>query len=91
MSMFILKALEHLKPSDNCLVGKAPENRDKNRYRDILPCKLSVKILCYYLFKPCTFYVPFFRGSIFLVDGLKLVKMETQGLGIPLFHCLTLS
>uniref|UniRef100_A0A096MEY2 Uncharacterized protein n=1 Tax=Poecilia formosa TaxID=48698 RepID=A0A096MEY2_POEFO len=22
-------ALEHLKPSDNCLVGKAPENRDK--------------------------------------------------------------
>ncbi|XP_030604068.1 tyrosine-protein phosphatase non-receptor type 13 [Archocentrus centrarchus] len=30
-------ALEHLKPSDNCLAGKAPENRDKNRYRDILP------------------------------------------------------
>ncbi|XP_012735983.2 tyrosine-protein phosphatase non-receptor type 13 [Fundulus heteroclitus] len=30
-------ALEHLKPSDNCLVGQAPENRDKNRYRDILP------------------------------------------------------
>ncbi|XP_052468822.1 tyrosine-protein phosphatase non-receptor type 13 isoform X1 [Carassius gibelio] len=30
-------ALEHLKPSDSCLVGKAPENRDKNRYRDILP------------------------------------------------------
>ncbi|XP_061600532.1 tyrosine-protein phosphatase non-receptor type 13 [Cololabis saira] len=29
--------LEHLKPSDNCLVGKARENRDKNRYRDILP------------------------------------------------------
>ncbi|KAG7511607.1 tyrosine-protein phosphatase non-receptor type 13-like [Solea senegalensis] len=30
-------ALGHMKPSDNCLVGKAPENRDKNRYRDILP------------------------------------------------------
>ncbi|CAB1424807.1 unnamed protein product [Pleuronectes platessa] len=30
-------ALGHLKPSDNCVVGKAPENRDKNRYRDILP------------------------------------------------------
>ncbi|CAL1578039.1 unnamed protein product [Knipowitschia caucasica] len=30
-------ALEHLKPTDNCLVAKAPENRDKNRYRDILP------------------------------------------------------
>ncbi|XP_041116314.1 tyrosine-protein phosphatase non-receptor type 13 isoform X1 [Polyodon spathula] len=29
--------LEHLKPFDNCLVGKALENRDKNRYRDILP------------------------------------------------------
>ncbi|XP_041125252.1 tyrosine-protein phosphatase non-receptor type 13-like isoform X2 [Polyodon spathula] len=30
-------ALEHLKPFDNCLVGKSLENRDKNRYRDILP------------------------------------------------------
>ncbi|XP_007902819.2 tyrosine-protein phosphatase non-receptor type 13 [Callorhinchus milii] len=30
-------ALEHLQPIDDCLVGKAPENREKNRYRDILP------------------------------------------------------
>ncbi|XP_078386842.1 FERM and PDZ domain-containing protein 2 isoform X2 [Cetorhinus maximus] len=30
-------ALEHLKPIDDCVVGKAPENREKNRYRDILP------------------------------------------------------
>ncbi|XP_048419336.2 tyrosine-protein phosphatase non-receptor type 13 isoform X2 [Stegostoma tigrinum] len=30
-------ALEHLKPVDDCKVGKAPENREKNRYRDILP------------------------------------------------------
>ncbi|XP_048472137.1 tyrosine-protein phosphatase non-receptor type 20-like [Rhincodon typus] len=30
-------ALEHLKPIDDCKVGKAPENREKNRYRDILP------------------------------------------------------
>uniref|UniRef100_A0A7M4DVC6 Protein tyrosine phosphatase non-receptor type 20 n=1 Tax=Crocodylus porosus TaxID=8502 RepID=A0A7M4DVC6_CROPO len=30
-------ALEHIKPLDDCKVGKAPENREKNRYRDILP------------------------------------------------------
>ncbi|XP_063195332.1 FERM and PDZ domain-containing protein 2 isoform X4 [Chroicocephalus ridibundus] len=30
-------ALEHVKPIDDCRTGKAPENRDKNRYRDILP------------------------------------------------------
>nr|XP_033798701.1 FERM and PDZ domain-containing protein 2 isoform X3 [Geotrypetes seraphini] len=30
-------SLEHLKPLDDCLIGKAPENREKNRYRDILP------------------------------------------------------
>ncbi|XP_062852237.1 tyrosine-protein phosphatase non-receptor type 20 isoform X2 [Trichomycterus rosablanca] len=30
-------ALGHMVPSDNCLVGKAPENREKNRYREILP------------------------------------------------------
>ncbi|XP_072138668.1 FERM and PDZ domain-containing protein 2 [Mobula birostris] len=29
--------LRHLKPVDDCTVGKAPENREKNRYRDILP------------------------------------------------------
>uniref|UniRef100_H3BBQ1 Protein tyrosine phosphatase non-receptor type 20 n=1 Tax=Latimeria chalumnae TaxID=7897 RepID=H3BBQ1_LATCH len=29
--------LEYLTPWDDCLVGKAPENREKNRYRDILP------------------------------------------------------
>ncbi|XP_053357962.1 FERM and PDZ domain-containing protein 2 isoform X3 [Clarias gariepinus] len=33
--------LGHLTSSDNCLVGKAPENREKNRYREILPCKPS--------------------------------------------------
>ncbi|XP_072347844.1 FERM and PDZ domain-containing protein 2 isoform X1 [Scyliorhinus torazame] len=30
-------ALEHLKPVDDCMVGKVPENREKNRYRDIVP------------------------------------------------------
>ncbi|OXB61371.1 hypothetical protein ASZ78_011993 [Callipepla squamata] len=30
-------ALEHLKPIDDCRTGKAPENRGKNRYQDILP------------------------------------------------------
>ncbi|XP_049666467.1 FERM and PDZ domain-containing protein 2-like isoform X5 [Accipiter gentilis] len=30
-------ALECVKPIDDCTTGKAPENQDKNRYRDILP------------------------------------------------------
>nr|XP_047925213.1 FERM and PDZ domain-containing protein 2 isoform X2 [Anser cygnoides] len=30
-------ALEHVKPTDDCRTGKAQENRDKNRYQDILP------------------------------------------------------
>ncbi|XP_029886332.1 FERM and PDZ domain-containing protein 2 isoform X4 [Aquila chrysaetos chrysaetos] len=30
-------ALECVKPTDDCTTGKAPENQDKNRYRDILP------------------------------------------------------
>ncbi|XP_052654936.1 FERM and PDZ domain-containing protein 2 isoform X5 [Harpia harpyja] len=30
-------ALERVKPIDDCTTGKAPENQDKNRYRDILP------------------------------------------------------
>uniref|UniRef100_A0ABM5FZW2 FERM and PDZ domain-containing protein 2 isoform X3 n=1 Tax=Pogona vitticeps TaxID=103695 RepID=A0ABM5FZW2_9SAUR len=33
--------LEHLKPLDDCQVAKAPENREKNRYRDILPYDLT--------------------------------------------------
>ncbi|XP_043912687.1 tyrosine-protein phosphatase non-receptor type 13-like [Protopterus annectens] len=30
-------ALEHITPLDACLIGKTPENREKNRYREILP------------------------------------------------------
>ncbi|KAM6105872.1 FERM and PDZ domain-containing protein 2 [Pterocles gutturalis] len=30
-------ALEHVKPIDDCRIGKAPENQDKNRYQDIVP------------------------------------------------------
>ncbi|XP_014813543.1 PREDICTED: FERM and PDZ domain-containing protein 2 [Calidris pugnax] len=30
-------ALERVKPLDDCTTGKAPENQDKNRYRDVLP------------------------------------------------------
>ncbi|KAM4896608.1 FERM and PDZ domain-containing protein 2 [Sylvia borin] len=30
-------ALEHVKPTDDCRTGKAPENQNKNRYQDILP------------------------------------------------------
>ncbi|XP_032047070.1 FERM and PDZ domain-containing protein 2 [Aythya fuligula] len=30
-------ALEHVKPTDDCRTGKAQENRDKNRYQDIVP------------------------------------------------------
>uniref|UniRef100_A0A8D0HKF2 Protein tyrosine phosphatase non-receptor type 20 n=1 Tax=Sphenodon punctatus TaxID=8508 RepID=A0A8D0HKF2_SPHPU len=33
----LFQALEHMKPLDDCQIGKAPENREKNRYRDILP------------------------------------------------------
>ncbi|XP_067323029.1 tyrosine-protein phosphatase non-receptor type 20 [Anolis sagrei] len=34
-------SLEHIKPLDDCHVAKAPENREKNRYRDILPYDLT--------------------------------------------------
>ncbi|XP_033004330.1 tyrosine-protein phosphatase non-receptor type 20 isoform X2 [Lacerta agilis] len=30
-------SLEHMKPTDDCQIAAAAENREKNRYRDILP------------------------------------------------------
>ncbi|XP_074089197.1 tyrosine-protein phosphatase non-receptor type 20-like isoform X5 [Macrotis lagotis] len=30
-------SLEHIKPLDDCILGNAPQNREKNRYRDIIP------------------------------------------------------
>ena len=37
------KQLRSLKPTDGCDTGKAKENKPKNRFRNVLPCKL---ILC---------------------------------------------
>jgi len=34
-----LQNLQELKPLDQCLIGQAKENRKKNRYKNILPCK----------------------------------------------------
>lgn len=33
------KQLKSLKPTDNCEVAKLKENKTKNRYRNVLPCK----------------------------------------------------
>ncbi|XP_043836002.1 FERM and PDZ domain-containing protein 2 isoform X1 [Dromiciops gliroides] len=30
-------SLENIKPLDDCILGNAPQNKDKNRYRDIVP------------------------------------------------------
>lgn len=67
----LLQALEHLKPSDNCLVGKAPENRDKNRYRDILPCKTF-----YFSWEGFKVKVLFFCYFHYAERRLKTVKTE---------------
>ena len=32
------QALREIKPTDGCDSGKKPANKDKNRYRNVLPC-----------------------------------------------------
>ncbi len=34
--------LRHAKLTDNCLEARKAENKAKNRYRNVLPCKLTV-------------------------------------------------
>jgi hypothetical protein len=36
----ILQALRDMTPVDNCPSGKRALNKEKNRYRNVLPCKL---------------------------------------------------
>uniref|UniRef100_A0A8D3C817 Protein tyrosine phosphatase non-receptor type 13 n=1 Tax=Scophthalmus maximus TaxID=52904 RepID=A0A8D3C817_SCOMX len=43
--------LQNLQPLDDCLIGQTKENKKKNRYKNIVPCKKSHKcdqyIFCY--------------------------------------------
>lgn len=93
------EALEHLKPSDNCLVGKAPENREKNRYRDILPCKSGV--FCCFPFMNLEFSLSLFVQtplihfmftclSVLLVTlSCKVIELEFIGVSVSsLLWCL---
>ena len=36
------KQLKTLKPIDNSEVAKQPQNKTKNRFRNVLPCKFSI-------------------------------------------------
>lgn len=35
--------LQNLQPLDDCLIGQTRENKKKNRYKNIVPCKKSLK------------------------------------------------
>ena len=37
--VFLFKELRQVKSTDECTVARLPENRDKNRFRNILPCE----------------------------------------------------
>ena len=43
-----LQTLRELKPVDNCPSGKRALNKEKNRYRNVLPCKLFYILLVSY-------------------------------------------
>lgn len=48
---YLLKALEFKNLPGEFNSGSEPRNRDKNRYRDVLPCKLKMVLIIFL----CTF------------------------------------
>lgn len=36
------KNLQNLQPLDDCLIGQTKENKKKNRYKNIVPCKKAM-------------------------------------------------
>lgn len=42
--------LQNLQPLDDCLIGQTKENKKKNRYKNIVPCKRSHKCSVLYLY-----------------------------------------
>ncbi|CAG5867744.1 unnamed protein product [Menidia menidia] len=41
--------LQNLQPLDDCLIGQTKENKKKNRYQNIVPCKIKLHILFLFL------------------------------------------
>ena len=39
--LITIQTLRHAKLTDNCNDARRPENKTKNRYRNVLPCKLE--------------------------------------------------
>ena len=53
----ILDMLTVIPTENQCRAGRAPENVDKNRFRDLLPSKLHFTTLCSLLFRPNLYMV----------------------------------
>lgn len=37
--------LQNLEPLDDCLTAQTKENKKKNRYKNVVPCRLSQSLL----------------------------------------------
>lgn len=71
--MFLPKNLQNLQPLDDCLVGQSKENKKKNRYKNIVPCKCEENLLLR------TFSAVFVNANKYRVEVFLLTDFSTHG------------
>ena len=63
-----------MKPTDNCPSGKRALNKEKNRYRNVLPCKFTLYTITVFLDTPSYGYiVMLFLTLMFLDEKTRVV------------------
>ena len=89
--LILFQSLRHAKLTDNCNEARRPENKQKNRYRNVLPCKYMKRYLLFIVCVVLIVCVVFVVFVVCILSILSILSILNNTLFILYCHCFCLS